>query len=374
MVQYNISGSNPVIVELENEVKKDFSNVFSLVKLSGLYLLSETPEKAFERMKKVFRGSKCFRKRLESILAEGMPLEAALPFYTIVGAGLDREPNYYSTHHEWKNKNPAYPQRYLDVRLFSEGLAVAEDEDGFFHIKPDGLPAYEARFRNVNSFVEGLAAVMDKPPVPRPRMDHVTNLTIDLLSDIETGEWCHIKPDGTIAYPQRYERVGDFSEGLANAMDKTGWLHINKDGTPAYNKRYDWTYPFSEGLATARDKKGSLHINRKGNPIYGQRYKGTWKFSEGLARVKDENGYFHIRKDGTPAYEQRFGVTNDFSEGFAAVRMDGKGWYHIKPDGTPLYDERYWEAFDFRDGVAVVRKTFETIRINKEGKIIDVNY
>jgi len=44
-----------------------------------------------------------------------------------------------------------------DVGIFHEGLAEAEDETGWFHIKEDGNPAYHQRYKLVEYFQKGLA-------------------------------------------------------------------------------------------------------------------------------------------------------------------------------------------------------------------------
>jgi len=41
----------------------------------------------------------------------------------------------------------------------------------------------------------------------------------------------HIRPDGTPAYKERYERVGDFVNGIAWVLKVEKWVRIKKDGT-----------------------------------------------------------------------------------------------------------------------------------------------
>ncbi len=43
------------------------------------------------------------------------------------------------------------------VGPFSEGLALAKDESGYFHITLDGLPAYDERFDETRTFSGGYA-------------------------------------------------------------------------------------------------------------------------------------------------------------------------------------------------------------------------
>ena len=46
---------------------------------------------------------------------------------------------------------------YDYVRPFSEGLATVRNNGWWFHIHPDGSPAYEERFNSVGDFCEGIA-------------------------------------------------------------------------------------------------------------------------------------------------------------------------------------------------------------------------
>ena len=79
--------------------------------------------------------------------------------------------------------------------------------DKYFHIKPDGSLAYDQKFDKIDSFSEGLAAI---------ELD---------------GKQFHIKPDGSPAYKQRFDRVNAFSEGLASVKLDGKWFNINPDGS-----------------------------------------------------------------------------------------------------------------------------------------------
>jgi hypothetical protein len=349
-------------------------NVTDLLKLSKDYLSHMPPEKAFDMMRQRLNGSGGIKGALKEVISACLPFKEEQPFLIIASAGMERSGGYYSTHHTWKNRIPVYDRRFLDVRLFSEGLAVAEDETGFFHIRPDGTPAYKARYKQTHPFVNKFARIVDKTPISRPR-NHETALLRDILQECESGEQCHIVHSGMPAYLQRYLRVGDFFEGLASATNNRGCLHITSEGEPAYEQIYGHVGRFSEGLANVLDKDECFHIKKDGSPAYPHRYKVTGAFSEGYAEAKDDEGWLHIKPNGTPAYEKRFGVIHPFSEGVAVVREDGEGWFHIKPDGTPLYKERYSETFDFRDGVAGVHTpemcyTLRPSHIDKTGKVI----
>ena len=63
---------------------------------------------------------------------------------------------------------------FYDFSLFlHEGLALARDHHGWFHMDRDGKPAYEERFEGIATFSGGRAQVK------------------------KHGEWFYILPDGT---------------------------------------------------------------------------------------------------------------------------------------------------------------------------------
>lgn len=66
-----------------------------------------------------------------------------------------------------------------------------------------------------------------------------------------------------------YSYVGLFFEGLARARTRTcsKWLHIHKNGTPAYKQRYDFVGNFTKGSALARDGKQYFRIRPDGTKI-----------------------------------------------------------------------------------------------------------
>ena len=155
---------------------------------------------------------------------------------------------------------------------------------------------------------------------------------------------CNVNPPGkeqTMGKKTRlelqamFERVGYFYQRLARACKDGKWFHVHPDGTPAYEQRYNYVGDFSdEGLAQVCEDGKWFHIRPNGAPAYEQRYKVVGSFSEGLAHVCDKNGrHFHIRPDGTPAYEQTYDNAGPFSKGLALVWRDSKQ-FHISPDGT----------------------------------------
>lgn len=104
----------------------------------------------------------------------------------------------------------------LVEKRFCEGLAIARDGAGVFHVTYDGRPAYNMLFEEAKSFQEGSAPV---------KLD---------------GRWFHIRRDGSRLYDTGTDFLWAswFKRGLAMVQDQAGLFHIRPDGTELYSERY----------------------------------------------------------------------------------------------------------------------------------------
>jgi len=98
---------------------------------------------------------------------------------------------------------------------------------------------------------------------------------------------------------EAYDYVGSFSlEGLALVRKGGKYFHIHLDGKLAYREKYNSVGPFSEGLARVKKNKKWFHIGPDGKPAYEERYDFVGSFLAGLARTQNGNKCFHIRSNG----------------------------------------------------------------------------
>lgn len=80
------------------------------------------------------------------------------------------------------------------------------------------------------------------------------------------GRWFHIRPDGSPSYEARFELVGHFPEGLAQAMNDGQWFHIRHDGSRADCRRL-------------RPQQPALSLRRWGGSTLGcLQYSTAWPF------------------------------------------------------------------------------------------------
>lgn len=126
---------------------------------------------------------------------------------------------------------------------------------------------------------------------------------------------------------------------------------------------YDKVYEFSEGLALVETKEGAGFINQTGKEIVAPTGKYHWagNFSNGLASVGTKNadglpvtaGY--INKSGALAIPMQFQHAITFREGLAMVKKNGK-WGYINKAGTMVIPAIYEDATRFSCGMAAVSK------------------
>ena len=199
--------------------------------------------------------------------------------------------------------HPAYPARFLEVLKFhAPGLAPVLDDEGAYHITPNGQPAYGARHRRAFGFYEDRAAV-------------------------DSGEgWSHILPDGRPLYPERYAWCGNFQEGRCPVRNGDGrYFHITEDGSPAYRERRRYAGDFRDGTAVVqRDDGLHSHIDRDGELLHGRWFLDLDVYHKNYARARDSRGWHHVDPHGEPLYARRFENVKPFYNGQARVQgFDG---------------------------------------------------
>ncbi|OGH79269.1 MAG: hypothetical protein A2469_04515 [Candidatus Magasanikbacteria bacterium RIFOXYC2_FULL_40_16] len=177
------------------------------------------------------------------------------------------------------------PARIEIISNEAEGFKQALDVGGLFHVFADtGLPAYSQRYKMVEDFSFGRAVVVD-----------------------DQDNFFHIKPDGSPAYAERYLTVKMFTIVeedlfLSVVMDNDrNCFHIDRDGRPAYLYRFDYAGDFSSGLAPIRTDEVYYYILPNGEPAHGPRdsFDLAAEFYLDVATVVKNGRQFKILPDGT---------------------------------------------------------------------------
>jgi len=121
-----------------------------------------------------------------------------------------------------------------------------------------------------------------------------------------------------------------FSEGLAavefyGVDNKRGF--IDTTGEEIIKPEFDRVHNFSEGLASVRSGKVWGYISKKGEFVIKPQFEYAGSFSEGLAAVKINGKYGYIDKKGKIIIQPQFSEVDSFSEGVAVVKTVKENLY-----------------------------------------------
>ena len=212
------------------------------------------------------------------------------------------------------------------------------------------------------------------------------------------GKWGTIDSKGNWIIKPQYYYIGDFSEGLAPAVDfntkKLGFIDvlgkwvIEPKFSITDNELYemgkdekllwDWInyYGFQEGLAPVRIEKNKLgYINKNGKYLFGK-YDEAYKFKNDFANVTVHKGetlsdYICavIDKEGKyvvkPIKSHIWGI----ADGYFVV-FTGYGRGYVKPYENKLCSPVYDAAYSFHEGLAVVVQNGDLCIIDKNFNVI----
>ncbi len=209
-------------------------------------------------------------------------------------------PHPKGTHHLDERGKPLYSRHFTWVLPFHEpGLAPVGDETGAYHIKPDGTPAYDQRFDRTFGFYQGRAAV------------------------IKEHRSFHILTDGTRLYERDWAWCGNFQSGRCPVRDKQGnYYYIRLDGSKVSNGPWAYAGDYREGAAVVRGKDGLCrHIDPEGELIHNKVFFDLDVFHKGFARARDAEGWFHIDRNGNDISHRRYEYLEPFYNGQAYARL-----------------------------------------------------
>jgi hypothetical protein len=127
-----------------------------------------------------------------------------------------------------------------------------------------------------------------------------------------------IDGQGQVVIQPRFDRVMNFSEGLAAVLESY-WNYIDESGKVVIAVRSRAVRSFSEGLAAVMFDGRYGYIDNKGNVVIKPQFEAAFDFSEGLARVKLNGEWAFIDKSGRTVFVAPFDYADDFRNGYALV-------------------------------------------------------
>jgi len=195
----------------------------------------------------------------------------------------------------------------------------------------------------------------------------------------EDGKSGYMDRRGNTVIEPRFDRAGDFAEGLAVVALEKRRTYIDRRGVVQVTVPRQWRHvrPFSEGLAACRIDGKYGFFDRQGKLVIPPRYDEASDFREGLAAVGVDTGsrpypkadhtskvYGFIDKNGREVVQPTFRWASDFHEGLSYVCFEG-GVGYIDERGTVvirLEHEvnacpkrcRVYAGYDFSEGLALI--------------------
>jgi len=129
----------------------------------------------------------------------------------------------------------------------------------------------------------------------------------------------YINEQGQVVIQPRFDRIMNFSEGLAAVLQNSYWNYIDESGKVVIAVRSPKVRSFSEGLAAVMFGSTYGYIDKKGNVVIKPQFAVAFDFSEGLARVKLNGEWAFIDKSGRAVFVAPFDYVDDFRDGYAMV-------------------------------------------------------
>jgi len=168
--------------------------------------------------------------------------------------------------------------------------------------------------------------------------------------------------DGNIIVPAIYNRISNFSEGIASISilnQDSGWWgreyfgFIDITGRVIVQPIFEAVGHFSEGRAAVQLNGQWGFINRDGSTVVPHIYQDVGDFFEGRAAVQQNGLWGFIDVNGVLVVPAIYNDVGDFSDGFAVARLGNASGF-IDRNGTVVVPIQFDMVSSFRNGVAGV--------------------
>jgi len=248
----------------------------------------------------------------------------------------------------------AIPRKFESAHPFSpdDRLAAVREPDGLWgYIDTSGEYRIEPKYLRTTEFRHGRAAVVEGPPCwfqlelkPWRMGSRIVSLDAGGRAVPTQGEErpeCSMKlidPLGRTV-KDRVQNFKDFTAIGVSAKIGGKWGIVGRDGewiTPAV---WDKVGPFSEGLAQVyENRRGWGYVDKTGAVVIPPAFAGALGFSDGLAPVvAHDRKRIYINRAGAQAFPRNFKGHGPFRRGIAHVLTGFRTWEYIDTDGRTVY-------------------------------------
>lgn len=164
-----------------------------------------------------------------------------------------------------------------------------------------------------------------------------------------------INTAGEIVVELIYDKISEFSEGVAAVKLYDLWGFINSIGKIVIPLQFSFASSFCEGLAKVTNLDGITgYINHLEEVVIPFQFYFGHNFSEGVAFVSHPiDGFIFINKRGEKQFSTEEGqALSEFKNGLTII--SGKnGWSVINKSGKTLFNRKSILMHNFSEGLAV---------------------
>ena len=256
---------------------------------------------------------------------------------------------------------------YKSIGEFSEGLAAAQDDEGFEVLDSSGT-VLSGNFQHIGSYREGRAVY-------------------GIAQQDGQVHYGYLDENGQTAIEPVYEFAGSFADGYAVVkVPGGGCLLIDRNGEKVKSLPYSFVWDLSDGMMLFRpDPTGKLgYLNAKGGVEIQPVFLDARSFQHGRAVVNaasdySDNKYGLIDKKGNYLIKPQYNDIIQLDEGMTALGLPaepgepftGSRYALAGEDGTVLTDFEFYHVDGFKNGIASVYNNTTTFFVDKMGKRIE---
>jgi len=277
--------------------------------------------------------------------------------------------------------NPQFDEAFL----FSDDIALVKVGNLYGYISEDGRFLIDPVYIGATCFDNGLALVVKEDGYPTfideegkikfavSQSDQCRLFKEELAAFKSDFKWGFIDKTGRIAIKPQFDKVDDFSEGLAvfgiENNQKIQYGYINSKGNVVINLQFDEAYKFVDGLALVKQNDKYRFIDKSGKFVINAQFEYACSFNDGLSLIKSGDKYGFIDKSGKSVINPQFEKASSFNDGLALAISDDKYGY-INKQGNFEINAQFDEAYGFKNKLAPVKVNDKYGFINAKGKIV----
>lgn len=279
----------------------------------------------------------------------------------------------------------AIPMHYTDLGEAADGLSFAQREGKYGYVDAHGAQRIPFVYEEATTFINGVAVVrqsgaygvvdrrggvlvpykydwidVSQPmawrmrsgdrmgllspfgDVVRPAEHAYIGTFNNSLALVVDGNKCgYVRPDGTWAFPQRFEAhaavrtQGDFHNGVARVLVNGKFALIDTTGERIFPAQYAEIGLMESDVVPVRKKLKWGYAGRNYTTVAEAKYDGAWELHHGYGRVRVGDRFGLVDSTGKEVVAPRFTALVDVQDGhLVASTPEGVGL--ITPDGRTV--------------------------------------